>query len=163
MLSLYRPLEGLFRDDFWNRGFGTMGTGLARRMEAWTPTVDVVEQEGAYLIKAELPGIKPEEIDVNVTNNVLTLQGQRKEEKEEEEQGYRHMERMVGTFRRSFTLPQGTKLDEIEASAEDGVLTVKIPKVAVEAPKKVSVKSGSILDKAKRVVVEGLKGPQPRA
>jgi len=163
MLSLYRPLESLFRDDFWNRGFETMGTGLARHTEMWTPTVDVVEKEGAYLIKAELPGVKPEEIEINITNNVLTLQGERKEEKEEEKDGYRRTERMVGTFRRSFTLPQGTNLDEIEASAEHGVLTVRIPKVIAEAPKKVEVKSGGFLDKAKKVVTQGLKAPQPRA
>lgn len=162
MLSLYRPFNDLFRDDFFNRWEEAMGTGLTKS-GAFTPAVDVIETDGAYMVKAELAGVKPEEIDVSVKENVLTLKGERKEEHEETKEGYRRMERSYGSFMRSFTLPQGTDTSRIEANSENGVLTLTIPKVVEAEAKKVEVKSGGLFNKAKKVIAEGIKAPQPTA
>lgn len=141
MLSLYRPLTDLFRDDFMDREFGAFfGPNRTARREGFYPAVDVIDNEGAYLLKAELPGIPPEEIELKVENGVLTLTGERKHEVEKEEGGYRRVERRYGQFSRAFSLPEGTNADAIEAHADHGVLTVTIPKVVKEVPRQVQVK-----------------------
>jgi HSP20 family protein len=154
MLTLYRPFTSLFRDDFADRDWNSLffGGPLANRAPAtFTPAVDVVEQENAYLVRAEIPGIAPTEIEVQVENDVLTLRGERKQQKEEEHDGYRRVERSYGSFSRSFVLPKGTNVEAIEARAEHGVLSVTIPKVAAATPRRVEVKTGSLVDKAKKI------------
>ena len=154
MLTLYRPFTSLFRDDFADRDWNSLffGGPLVNRAPAtFTPAVDVVEQENAYLVRAEIPGIAPNEIEVQVENDVLTLRGERKQQKEEERDGYRRVERSYGSFSRSFVLPKGTNVEAIEARAEHGVLSVSIPKVAAATPRKVEVKTGGLVDKAKKI------------
>lgn len=157
MLSLYRPLSSLLRDDFLaDHVFDPWGSHpLARgRSEAATfnPAVDIVEKDDAYLVKAELPGVAPENIDVQVENEVLTLRGERKHESDETRGGYRRVERSYGSFSRSFTLPKGTNVDAIEAQVESGVLTVTVPKAAANTARKVEVKrSEGLVDKAKKL------------
>ena len=152
MLTLYRPFTSLFRDDlFGDRDFNPWGTTL-RRAESFNPAVDIVENGDAYLVKAELPGLSPENIDVQVENDVLTLRGERKSETDEERGGYRRVERSYGSFARSFVLPKGTKAESIDAQIEHGVLTVTIPKVAAQTARKVEVKGAtSLVDKAKKI------------
>jgi HSP20 family protein len=154
MLSLYRPFTSLFRDDFPEREWSSLfygGAPTGRAPASFTPAVDVIEQDKAYLLRVEIPGIVPTDIDVQVENDVLTLRGERKHEGQEEREGYRRVERSYGSFSRSFVLPQGTNADAIEARAEHGVLTVSIPKVQAATVRKVEVKAAGLVDKAKKI------------
>ena len=151
MLSLYRPFTNLFRDDFERDFAPFFNTSVARGAPQFTPAVDVVEREDAYLLKAEVPGVNPNEIELSVENDVLTLKGERKYENEEHRDGYRRVERRYGSFARSFVLPQGTNLDNIDAKIESGILTVTIPKVPTATPRKIEVRGGGLVDKAKKI------------
>ncbi len=150
MLTLYRPFSSLLRDELFDRDFSPWSYA-SRASQSFNPAVDIVEKENAYLVKAEVPGLAPNDIDVQVENDVLTVRGERKTENQEERGGYRRVERSYGSFARSFTLPKGTQVDAIEAQVEHGVLTVTIPKVAAPTPRKVEVKGGSLVDKAKKI------------
>lgn len=154
MLTLYRPLSNLLRDEFFgDHGFEPWGYApTARaRSEGFSPAVDIVENENAYLVKAEIPGIAAENIDIQVEDDVLTVRGERKNEHEETRGGYRRVERSYGSFARSFALPKGTKVDAIEAQIDSGVLTVTIPKPVASTARKVEVKGASLVDKAKKL------------
>ena len=158
MLTLYRPFNSLFRDDFPERDWSSLFFGgPSRSNPSFTPAVDVVEQDNAYLLRAEIPGIAPNEVDVQVENDVLTVRGERKHENQEEREGYRRVERSYGSFTRSFVLPQGTNVDAIEARAEHGVLTISIPKVQTANTRKVEVKGGGLVDKAKKIFAKAEK------
>lgn len=151
MLTLYRPLTNLLRDEFFgDRELAPWG-GAWRSGQSFNPAVDIVENENAYLLKAELPGLAPEDIDVRVENDVLTVRGERKSENEEERGGYRRVERSYGSFARSFVLPKGTQADAIDAQVQHGVLTVTIPKARAATVRKVEVKGGGLIDKAKKI------------
>jgi HSP20 family protein len=106
----------------------------------WCPPVDIYEDRDEVVLKAELPGMKKEDIDVRVENNVLTLNGQRKQEKEAKEDGYFRSERSYGTFSRSFTLPTTVDVKKISASYKDGILTVQLPRLEESKPKQIDVK-----------------------
>lgn len=168
MLTLYRPLSNLLRDDFFGeRSFDPWG--FAPLARAWSeaasfhPAVDIAETEQAYVVKAELPGVAPENIDVQVEDDVLTVRGERKRENEQTSGGYRRVERSYGSFSRSFVLPKGTNPDSIEAQVESGVLTVTIPKPAAAKSRKVEVKRAeSLVDKAKKLFTKSPEGPAPQ-
>jgi HSP20 family protein len=148
MLARYNPFNDLFRDDFWSFALNPTDRSAP---QAFTPAVDVVDTERAYVLKVEVPGVKAEDISVSVENNVLTLKGERRFEQDKEEQGYRRIERRYGSFTRSFVLPEGVQADTIEAAAKDGVLTVQVPKAPAKTPRRIAVKSGDLLDKAKQL------------
>ena len=149
MLARYNPFNELFRDDFWNVGLRAYANDAEAR--AFSPAVDVLDSEKAYLLKVEVPGLKPEDIDLSLENNVLTLKGERKFEQETERQGYRRVERRYGSFARAFVLPEGARGDAIEATVKDGVLSVTIPKAEAPVPRKIAVKTGDLIDKAKQL------------
>jgi HSP20 family protein len=152
MLSLYRPLTSLLRDEFGNDDWSPFASSSLTRARSFTPAVDVLERDDAYVLKAEVPGLSPEQIELQVENDVLTFRGEQKSEQTDERNGYRRIERSYGSFARSFVLPQGTNVDNIEANVENGVLTVKIPKVQAATPRKLQIKSGGgIVDKAKKI------------
>lgn len=106
----------------------------------WTPSVDVVEDEKEYVIKAELPEVKKEDVKVNVENGTLTISGERKLEKEEKGKKYHRLERAYGSFLRSFSVAEGTKPDRIVAEFKDGVLKVHLPKDEKTKAKAMDVK-----------------------
>ena len=112
-----------------------------RRAGGFVPPVDIFEDKDAIYVKAELPGVKPEDVQLHVENNILTLSGERKLEKEENKEGYHRVERVYGSFTRSFALPNSVASDQVEAEMKDGVLNVKIPKKAQAQPKRIEVKS----------------------
>jgi HSP20 family protein len=93
----------------------------------WAPAVEVKEMEGKLLVSAELPGLKKEDIKVEVTPESLVLEGERKQEKEEKKEGYYHSERSYGRFYRSIPLPKGAELDKASAAFNNGVLEVSVP------------------------------------
>ena len=107
------------------------------------PPADVSETDNAYEITAELPGMDEKNVEVKVANGVLTIRGEKQDEKEEKKKGYHMRERSYGSFERSFQVPDGVDADKIEANFKKGVLTVILPKSAEaqKAEKKITVKS----------------------
>jgi HSP20 family protein len=110
-----------------------------RKSAMWAPDVDIKETEKEVIVRADLPGIKMEDIDVSVDENQLVIKGERKIEKEEKEKDYIRVERSYGSFYRSFDVGVPIKAEEVKASYADGVLEITIPKAEVKQPKKVEV------------------------
>lgn len=106
---------------------------------AWRPAVDIYESENGIVLKAELPGVKKEDVSVEIKDNVLTLKGERAEEKEVGEENYYRRERCFGSFQRSFNLEQSIQPEKVKAKFKDGILEVEIPRPEEEKPKKVTV------------------------
>lgn len=123
----------------WPLPTGNGGDKEAMTVAQWSPAVDITEDEMEYLIKAELPEVKKEEVKVNVENGVMTISGERKFEKEEKNKKYHRIERSYGSFMRSFTLPEGTSGEKVSAEFKDGVLKVHLPKDEKAKPKAVEV------------------------
>ena len=109
-------------------------------MAEWSPLVDITEDEKEYLIKAEVPEIKKEDIKLLVQDNVLTISGERKSEKEEKGKKYHRVERTFGSFMRSFTLPEDADGSKVAAEYKDGMLNVRLPKSEKAKPKSIEVK-----------------------
>lgn len=157
MLTLYRPFGDLLRDDFFARGLGKpWAGGQPESNQGFMPAVDVVETDNAYVITAELAGVKPEQIEVEVKEGVLTLRGERSDEREEKKEGYRRVERSFGRFERAFTLPKGVTADALKATTAEGVLTVTVPKPEPVTAHKVHVQGEGLVDKAKCVVAKAV-------
>jgi HSP20 family protein len=104
--------------------------------------LDVAESENEYVVKASLPGIYLNDLEITYTNNTLTIKGEVREEQELEEVRYHLRERSYGSFARSITLPAGVESDKIEANYEAGVLTIRVPKAEEIKPKKIAIKAG---------------------
>lgn len=111
---------------------------LARRPE-FRPAVDIHETEEAFTLFVEVPGIKAEDVHVDVEKNILTIKGERTESTEVDEEGYRRVERFRGTFSRSFTLPQTVDDESIDAKLEDGVLKLVLPKRSAPGARRIAV------------------------
>ena len=107
----------------------------------WAPALEVSEQEDSIIVKAELPGVKPDEIGLSVEDSVLTISGQKKEEVTEEGEGHYHCERRYGTFRRTIPLPASVDPEKIEATSKDGVLTITLPKAETGKRRRIEIKS----------------------
>jgi len=99
----------------------------------------ILNPEDEFVIKAEIPGVDKKDIDITIEDNVLTIKGEKKFEKEEKKENYLRAERFYGTFRRSFTLPASVDKDKIKAKLDKGVLTIEIPKKEETKPKKISI------------------------
>ena len=127
---------------FFGRPPSLTGKGERETMTVaqWVPAVDISEDEKEYVVKAELPDLKKEDVKVCVEDGDLTISGERKFEKEEKEKKYHRIERSYGSFVRSFTLPEGVSGDKVSASFKDGVLEVHLPKDETAKPKSVEVK-----------------------
>ncbi len=107
----------------------------------WAPSVDIKEDKDKFVIHADIPGVKPEDIDVSMENGILTIKGEKKTEAETEREDYKRMERTYGSFYRRFNLPDTANSDAISAQTKHGVLELTIPKKAEVQPKKISVMS----------------------
>ena len=135
VFGLRREIDRLFEDTFGRGDGGGM---------SWTPAVDVQETQNELRLDLELPGMNPEEVEITADNGVLTVRGEKKfERKEGEDSRYHVVERSYGSFLRSFQLPQGLDESRIEATCNNGILSVHIPKSALPQPKKIQIKSGS--------------------
>ena len=107
----------------------------------WSPAVDILETEDALVLKADLPDVKIDDIDVRVENNTLTLRGHRKFEKDENVKGYHRIERSYGEFARSFAVPSTVDTEKVAADYKNGVLTITLPKKEAAKPRQVKVAS----------------------
>jgi len=130
-----RELNSLFSSIFDT----PTGTVSGRR---WLPAMDLVETDDHFVLRADLPGLSEDDVDVTLENDVLTVSGQRKAETETREKGYYRVERASGSFRRSLSLPEGVDPDAIEANFDKGVLEVRIPKPEQRKPRKVAITVG---------------------
>jgi len=119
---------------------GNGGQKEAMTVAQWAPAVDITEDDKEYLVKAELPDLKKEEVKVTVEDGELTISGERKFEKEEKNKKYHRIERAYGSFVRSFTLPETVNGDKVNAEFKDGLLTVHLPKDQKAKPKSIEVK-----------------------
>ncbi len=126
------------------RMFGDFGFGRGQDQgHPWSPAVEVAERDGTYIVCAELPGLKPEEVHVEVTDDALVLHGERKSEHEENRGGVHRTERRYGHFYRSIPLPQGVNADQVRAQFRDGVLEVSMPAPQQSRRRQVQIESGS--------------------
>ena len=107
---------------------------------AWTPTLDVSETEGEFLIRADLPSVKKDDVSVTIDNDVLTIAGERKFEKAEQSEKVHRRESLRGTFSRSLSLPDNVNRSDIHAESRDGVLTVHVPKTKSERARAIEIK-----------------------
>jgi HSP20 family protein len=124
-------------NDLLDENFGRSRTQASR--SNWYPPVDVLEDKDSYLIRAELPGMKREDIKVEVKEGTLVLSGERKSEQPAEGVEYRHVERVNAKFWRSFSLPEAVKHDGIEAAYKEGVLEIRVPKAEEAKPRQIEV------------------------
>jgi HSP20 family protein len=115
------------------------GVYATARNATYVPAVDVHEEKERFVVQADLPGVKPEDVEITADKGVLTLRGERKASQVEKQEGYERRERVTGSFTRRFTLPENVQTDAITAKFAHGVLEVSIPKAAVAAPKRVVV------------------------
>jgi len=131
--SLHREMDDLF-DGFFR--------GLDRPLggyQAW-PAIDVAERDDAIVIRAEVPGCKADDIDISIYGNTLTISGEKEESKKESNGGYYHVESTYGSFRRDVGLPTDVNADKVDATCEDGVLSITLPKAEASRARKVKVK-----------------------
>jgi HSP20 family protein len=105
----------------------------------WTPAVDIKEQDDAFVIVADIPGVDPKDIEVHMENGVLSIKGERESEKKEEKEGYKRVERSYGSFYRRFSMPETADASKINAKSKNGVLEITIPKQEKEQPRKIKV------------------------
>ena len=137
LVSLQDRMNTLFNQSF--RGLNRGGTEEDWAQGAWSPAVDIYEKDGNIVLKAELPGVDPKDVDVRVENNVLTLRGERKFDSDVKKEGYHRVERAYGTFGRSFTLPTVVDTEKINAEYKDGVLRVTLPKREEAKAKQIAI------------------------
>ena len=137
VFSLRREIDRLFDDAF--------GGPASRNGTVWAPPVDVRESQNELTLALEVPGVSPDQIELTIDNGILTVKGEKREERKEGDEGQYHMlERTYGTFTRSFQLPKSLDESKIEAKHEHGILTIRIPKAALPQPKKIAINgSGS--------------------
>lgn len=126
----------------FQRGFGRSlaGTGNGDAQMALSPAVDISETPKEYVIKAELPGMKKEDVKVTVQNGVLSISGERKSETERKDETYHRIERSYGSFTRSFALPDDAVAERVTAESKDGVLTVCVGRSEAPKPKSIEIK-----------------------
>ncbi|MFO7773026.1 MAG: Hsp20/alpha crystallin family protein [Dehalococcoidia bacterium] len=136
LMSLRQAMDRLFEDSFVRPS-----RALAAIGEAAAPALDVYQTPNEVVVKAALPGLKPEDVNIDITGDTLTIKGESKAEQEIKREDYLYQERRYGAFSRSVVLPGGLNSDKAEATMEDGVLTLTIPKAEESKPKAISVKA----------------------
>jgi HSP20 family protein len=145
-LDRWEPLGEL--EDIQNRLSSIFGPAPLRRgnsgeeinLADWSPLADIIEDDKEYVIRAELPEVRKDDVKVTVENGVLTISGERKMEKEEKGKKYHRVERAYGSFVRSFTLPEDADTEKIQAEFKEGILTIHLPKNEKARPKQIEVK-----------------------
>ncbi|WP_288120466.1 Hsp20/alpha crystallin family protein [Thiomonas sp.] len=137
----WREIEDMF--DRYTRAISfprKSTTGEIATIADWSPQVDIAETPKEFTIKAEIPEVKKEDVKVSIDSGVVTIQGERKQEKEEKDKKFHRIERFYGSFSRSFSLPENIDANAAQATFKDGVLTLQIPKTAAAQPRAIEVK-----------------------
>lgn len=138
----WREIEDMF--DRYTRAIGmsrrTGGGSEIAAVADWSPQVDIAEAPNEFTIKAEIPEVNKDDVKITIDNGVVTIQGERKQEKEEKDKKFHRIERFYGSFSRSFSLPDNVNESGAKATFKDGVLTLQIPKTAEAKPKAIEVK-----------------------
>jgi len=126
-----------------SRLFNAFFTRTSDRTEgrtlSWSPLVDISETDDKIKVTAEVPGMKKDDIKISIQDNVLTLKGEKKQEKEEKDKNSHRVERAYGAFERSFSLPASVQTDKVKASYKEGVLTISLPKPEEAKPKEIDI------------------------
>lgn len=137
----FRELDAMARrfEDIFDRPFLPVWRRLPAEEREWTPAIEVFEKEDEFVVRAELPGMKEEDVDISVSDDTLTIRGEKKSENEVKEENYHYCERSYGSFLRSIALPSNIDGKSIEASYDSGVLEISLPKAAEVKPKKIAV------------------------
>ena len=138
LVSLQERMNRLFDESFRGAGRPVADEDWALG-GTWAPAVDIFEQDGNIVLKAEVPGIDAKDVDIRVENNMLTLRGERKFDNEVKNDSYHRVERSYGSFSRSFTLPSVVDTEKIKADYKDGVLRVTLPKKEEAKPKQIAI------------------------
>jgi HSP20 family protein len=133
--SLQDEVNRVFSSSFNRGGDNELMRG------AWSPSVDIYENKDHIVMEAELPGMRPEDVDISIENNVLTLHGERKFEKKDEQDNFHRVERSYGSFTRSFTLPPTVTSENIDASFDNGVLKLTLAKREEAKPRRIEIKA----------------------
>jgi len=144
-LTIWRPFRELERmrremDRLWDSFFEERPRRRVEEVGEWLPSLDLSETKNDLVVKAELPGIDPKDIDISLANDVLTIKGEKKQEKEEKEEDYHLIERSYGAFTRSIRLPREVQSDKINASYKNGILRVTLPKSEEAKKKEIKIK-----------------------
>jgi HSP20 family protein len=124
---------------FFDRFFDDFGLPELSEDKQWLPTIDVSETDDHVIVRAEVPGMDKKDINITMSDGLLTIQGEKKQEKEEKKENYRFVERHYGSFSRSLRIPNGVDADKIDASYKDGVLKVAVPKSEPEKSRKIEI------------------------
>ncbi len=143
-LSNFRPLFPARLRDFppaFDELFHQFNNALQSDPNQWTPKVNISETSQAYMVKVEVPGINPEDVDVTVTADGITLSGEKREERKEEDENSYYSEHTYGSFNRHLNFPTAVAADSAEAMAENGILTIKVPKAKAAQTHKLKVSS----------------------
>jgi HSP20 family protein len=141
LTSLQNDMNRLFNTFFDAPSTGA-GTGNGGALRRWLPPMDLVETDEHFVLRADLPGLSEEDVQIELEDNVLTVAGERKAEHEEKREGYYRIERAFGQFRRSLTLPDGVDAEGIAARFDKGVLEVRVPKPEQRRPRRVAIQVG---------------------
>ena len=137
--SIQQEMNRLFGAAFDSQaGSSTAAAGT----RSWIPAMDLVEEDDEFVLRADLPGVQDEDVNVELQDDVLTIAGERKADHEQRTAGYYRIERAIGTFSRSLTLPEGIDPEGIEASFNNGVLEVRVPKPEERKPRRVAINVG---------------------
>ena len=123
--------------------FDTPPQGNGGTLRRWMPAMDLIETADHFVLRADLPGLSEEDVNIEVEERVLTISGERKAEQIEDKDGFHRVERAFGTFSRSLTLPEGVDAEAVSASFDRGVLEVRIPKPEQRKPRKISIGVGN--------------------
>ncbi|WP_028841220.1 Hsp20/alpha crystallin family protein [Thermodesulfobacterium hveragerdense] len=140
-LILWRPLQDLKKemDRIWQEFFGKELSIERWEGISWVPAVDVSETEDKVIVKVDIPGVKPEDMEISLMDNVLVIKGEKKKEEEEKKENFYRIERFYGSFMRSIPLPCEIEEEKIEASYKDGVLKITLPKKPEEKKKVIKI------------------------
>jgi len=136
--TIQNEMNRLF-NTFFDQPAATRGSGVSRR---WLPAMDLVETADQYVLRADLPGLSDEDVNVQLEDNTLTISGERKAEHESQQEGYYRLERAFGAFSRTLTLPDGVDPDRVQAHFDRGVLEIQIPKPEQKKPRQVQISLG---------------------
>src|SRR5690242_10733837 len=135
MLSLREAMNQLLEESF-------VAPSMARRDQGFVPALDLSESADGYLVEVQVPGVRPEDVQIMVENNVLTVKGELRQESEDKKRNYHRVERRYGSFQRTIALPSTVKADAIQASLTNGVLRLDIPKAEEVKPRRINVNVG---------------------